>query len=140
MKLRNVLQQEAHLRANLTALDAQRQASQHLSETEMHGVREIGADLLWLAWLGRNRADLQMQLARVLARKGHMMQGLRRAFGKHQAALKLRALDMDQDRLNTRSRQERDLAELAILRRTNGPSQVRCASDILTGDVRDQNT
>lgn len=120
-KLLDLNRQEARLRSDLARLDAQRHANQRLPDPDMQGFREIGADLRWLGWVGHNRAALQTDLAQVLARKGRMMQALRRAFGKHQAALTLQAAEVERARSQRLSRQEHDLASLARLHRIKAP-------------------
>lgn len=116
-KLRDLTRQEMRLRHDLALLDAQRFSNQRVPEPNLQGFREIGGDLRWLGWVGRNRAALQTDLARVLARKGQMMQTLRRAFGKHQAALILQATEQEKIRRRALSRQDQDLAFLASLHR-----------------------
>jgi hypothetical protein len=120
-KLRDLNRQEMRLRHDLALLDAQRLSNQRVPEPDLRGFREIGGDLRWLGWVGRNRAALQTDLARVLARKGQMMQALRRAFGKHQAALILQATEQEKIRRRALSRQEHDLALLANLHRIKSP-------------------
>lgn len=121
LKMQNLNREEARLRQDLTRLDAHRLANRDLPDPQLQGFREIGADLLWQGWIGRNRAGLQTDLARVLARKGQMMLGLRRAFGKHQAALSLQDAARDKARVVAQSREEQALARLAILQRITHP-------------------
>lgn len=120
-KLRDLNRAETRLRHDLALLDARQRTNQRLTEPELEGFREIGADLRWLGWVGRNRAALQTDLARVLARKGRMMQTLRHAFGKHQAALTLEAAAREAARKQALSRQEHDLARLASLQPRKTP-------------------
>ncbi|SEL54492.1 hypothetical protein SAMN05443999_10645 [Roseovarius azorensis] len=115
-KLRDLNRQEARLRAELARLDSDYRASQRLTDSDMQGLREVGADLLWLGWVGRNRADMQIELARVLAGKGQMIRHLGRAFGRHQAALTLHAEEIRHDREKALVREENDIAALARLR------------------------
>lgn len=120
-KLRDLTRQETRLRNDLALLDARRLSNQRVLQPGLQGFREIGADLLWLGWIGRNRTDLQTELARVLARKGQMMPTLRRAYGKHQAALILQAATLETARKQALSRQDQDLALLASLHRITSP-------------------
>ena len=50
---------------------------------------DIGADVIWLAWVGRTKASLNIQLAQVLARKENSIGRLRHAFGKKMVAAQL---------------------------------------------------
>lgn len=116
-KLLDLNRQEARLRDDLARLDARQLSNQRLPDPDLQGFREIGADLRWLGWVGRSRVNLQTDLARVLARKGRMMEALRHAHGKHQAALILKAAELGKARMRALSRQDQELTLLASLRR-----------------------
>lgn len=88
-RMRRIVAQEAHLRTELAALDALRAAAGAVAVADLAGPRSVGADMLWQAWAGRARADIQIRLARVLARKGTAMRALRVAHGRSEAAAAL---------------------------------------------------
>ena len=126
-RLRALRDEEARLRMELSRLDAQARDARRLPDSALRGVREIGADLVWQAWLARHRATLQSTLAHVLARKEHAMPALQRAFGRAEAARSLRA----QARAEARKRQHRqqaalmgDLGVMARMASGSGPDQV----------------
>lgn len=85
-KLQNLLEQESKLRSDLVRIDGMRQDSLALPTEDLSGLRRIGADVQWQAWLGRKRAGLNRELALVLAQKDRMMTKLRRAYGRKLAA------------------------------------------------------
>lgn len=89
-RMRRLAAEEARIRADLAALDAGRRDARALSEADLAAPRSVGADMLWQAWAGRARAQMQMRLARVLARKGEAMRGLQAAHGRCEAAESLR--------------------------------------------------
>jgi len=89
-RMRRLAAEEARIRADLAALDAGRRDAQALPAADLAGPRSVGADMLWQAWTGRARAQMQMRLARVLARKGEAMRGLQAAHGRCEAAENLR--------------------------------------------------
>ncbi len=122
-KLQDLNQREARLRFELARLDGHYRTSQRLAESDMHGLREIGADLLWMGWVGRNKVDLQSELARVLASKGQMIRQLRRAFGRHQAALTLHANEMTHLRKQALLRQDDDIAAFTRLQQSAAPER-----------------
>ncbi len=81
-----LLAEEGRLRAALRQLD------EHLKESRESGdvsQRAIGADVVWQAWVGRKKQELNMQLAQVLAIKEHHIAQVRRAYGKVLAAQEL---------------------------------------------------
>lgn len=86
---RSLVAQEAELRIKLTKLDKQLRASQ-TGNDNCQSMRSIGADVIWQSWVGRQKADLNMQLARVLAIKEQRIAQVRLAFGKKTVAEQLK--------------------------------------------------
>ena len=76
-----IQKEETALRAELARLKDMALTARAPS-TDMIGMRSVGADLLWQGWIARGRTEKNMALARVLARKGHEVTKLRRAFGR----------------------------------------------------------
>ncbi len=75
----HLLAQEGQLRKSLRQLDV------HLAESnsrEDKSRKAIGADVLWQAWVGRKKRELNMQLAQVLAMKERHVAQVRQAYGK----------------------------------------------------------
>lgn len=89
-----VLAEENRLRSELMRLD------EHLRETRITShddtrIRAIGADVIWQAWAGRRKTELNMKLARVLAMKEHHLAQVRRAYGKLLVSRELIAQERD---------------------------------------------
>ena len=84
--MRDLIEKENKLRGALSKLEANRKAALALPATDLQPIRQIGADILWQGWVGRNREDLNRQLALCLAHKARIVSGLKRAYGKHSAA------------------------------------------------------
>ncbi|WP_371225000.1 hypothetical protein [Roseovarius sp. 2305UL8-3] len=85
-RMRDLVQQETSLRQALAQLEDHRKAALSLPAEELHAVRQIGADILWQGWVGRNREELNRQLALCLVQKARHLTALRKAYGKHQAS------------------------------------------------------
>lgn len=88
--LQPILGQEAELRAALARLDAQESQTRG-DPGQLALMRPMGADVLWQAWLARNRRDLNGRLAEILSRKEAHLARLRKSFGRAQAANDLNA-------------------------------------------------
>lgn len=74
-----LMMQENRLRSALKKLDTQLAESRASGDTPQ---RAIGADVLWQAWIGRKKRELNMQLAQVLAIKERHIAQVRKAYGK----------------------------------------------------------
>ncbi len=88
-KMQALLAEERRLRAELEQLEARRRATIVVTDECLLGYREIGADLMWQSWIGRSKAHLHADLARILGRKGQVIIRLRRTYGKYLAATQL---------------------------------------------------
>lgn len=74
-----LMAQESRLRNALHQLDI------HMSESRCNSdapQKAIGADVIWQAWIGRKKRELNMQLAQVLAIKERHISQVRKAYGK----------------------------------------------------------
>ncbi len=71
--------EENRLRSDLRQIDAQARESDHGSNA---GMRAIGADVIWKAWVGKTKRALNIQLAQVLAQKEHHIQKVKKSYGK----------------------------------------------------------
>lgn len=116
-RMQTILREEARLRAAIARLDAHHAANRGLIEADLGGLRQIGGDILWRSWVGRNKAELQSELARVLGTKGQMIRKLRRAFGKSQAAEGIRTAESAKRVRHDMARAEAVLAQIALLDR-----------------------
>ncbi|WP_170518345.1 hypothetical protein [Ruegeria atlantica] len=86
--LRPLLEAEARVQKQLARLDAQvRQSRQDSAAAE--GYRVTGTDVLWNGWESATRRQLNMELARIRAKKLSAMDALRTAFGRKQAVTNL---------------------------------------------------
>tara|TARA_R110002126_G_scaffold27055_5_gene91085 strand:- start:555 stop:971 length:417 start_codon:yes stop_codon:yes gene_type:complete len=79
--LRKLAQQESLIRAELQRLSDQEKAAFAAAPKDAP-MRAIGADVIWLGWVGRSKAQLNMALAQILAQKEHHMARVRIAYGK----------------------------------------------------------
>ena len=113
-QLRELLDQETRLRAALAQLGEQARAAGDQPEAALTGLREIGGDMVWQAWLGKQRTALQSELARLLARKERALPALRIAHGKQQAAIAMQRDAQAQARRQNRLRQSEALLGLAL--------------------------
>lgn len=79
--VQDILSEEEALRSKLAEIDQQiSKARDDISRIDP--MQTIGADVVWQAWVGRAKTQLNTQLAQVLARKSLVMGKVRRAFGK----------------------------------------------------------
>ena len=84
-KLQAIRAEETRIRAQLAALDARHKEARALPMADALPLHRLGGDMLWQVWVGRRRRDLQMQLARCLARQGAARRALQKSFGKRTA-------------------------------------------------------
>jgi hypothetical protein len=104
-KVQGLLEEEARLRKDLARLRAQSVQGRETLQTDP-SMQAVGADLLWQSWLNRTQRQLNMDLARVMARKLTAMDRVRRAFGKQSAVRSM---------LETRDRERREKARKKAL-------------------------
>jgi hypothetical protein len=95
--------QENRLRASLSQLDQQLTDSLNNGDTDQQA---IGADVLWQAWVGRKKRELNMQLAQVLAVKERHVAQVRHAFGK------VLVTDALFEQVNTQTKQKKAQSQL----------------------------
>tara|TARA_R110002110_G_scaffold11334_1_gene54680 strand:- start:829 stop:1185 length:357 start_codon:yes stop_codon:yes gene_type:complete len=74
-----LIMQENRLRASLRQLDLHLEQSRECQDVEL---KAIGADVVWQAWGGRKKRELNMQLAQVLAVKERHISQVRKSYGK----------------------------------------------------------
>jgi len=74
-----LMAQEDRLRAALRQLDIQMAESRSSADQQQ---RAIGADVVWQAWVGRKKREINIQLAQVLAIKEQHIAQVRTAYGK----------------------------------------------------------
>lgn len=86
--VKNILAEETMLRQRLAEL-AEHEKSAQAELANDPSLRSVGADSLWQSWLGRNRSDLNMRLARTLALKHDAQARLSLAFGRKLVAEEL---------------------------------------------------
>ena len=109
-KLHVVQAEENALRQTLEHLTASAQES----ETDSQDIarKSIGADQVWQHWVGRQRAQVNMQLASVVAKRMKMQEMLHRAFGRKEAAALLVKEEAKKDKAQQK---KRDLAALEAM-------------------------
>lgn len=116
-RLRAIAAEDSSLRADLAALQRDASRSAALPDDDALALRQLGGDLLWQAWVGRKRADLNMRIANVMARKLNAQQALRRSFGKAQVAQQIASKTRTKQRADRASRVQAEQQALAILRK-----------------------
>lgn len=71
--------EENRLRAQMMRLITQDQQAEAVND---NGIKAIGADVLWKAWVERSKTALNMELAQVLAQKERLLASVQRDYGK----------------------------------------------------------
>lgn len=105
-----LLMQESRLRNSLKQLDDHLAESRSSTDTPQ---KAIGADVVWQAWIGRKKRELNMQLAQVLAVKDRHIAQVRKAYGKVLVTDQLYAqTHMDAKQNKARSQLDRALSSL----------------------------
>ncbi|MEO0370907.1 MAG: hypothetical protein AAF231_05575 [Pseudomonadota bacterium] len=84
-QLLSIKAEETRIRAQLAALDDHHKRTQSLTLMDAMPHRSLGGDIKWQVWVGRRRRELQIQLARCLARQGAARRALKKSFGKRAA-------------------------------------------------------
>ena len=102
-RMQQLVADERRIRAGIAALEAACDDARALSAADLAGPRRVGADMLWQGWVSRSRQQMQMRLARVLASKGRVLDGLRRAHGRAAASERLLLAALGEER-KTRAR------------------------------------
>lgn len=129
--LAQVLAEEARLRQRLGQLEAQaRQAV--IDAQDLGALRSLGAETLWQDWALRRRAELNSELARIRLRREHAVARLGRSFGKRDALGRL------QKDAESKALRKHRAAEEAALATGSAAAGGRSGSDLLTGDLGDQ--
>ena len=77
--LRRLIQEEQRLRSELRSISEQAKAVDRDTATRMGA---IGADVVWHAWVGRMREQINLELAKVLAKKERHLANARREFSR----------------------------------------------------------
>ncbi len=110
-----LLDAEAVLRRELERLsDHEKAARSDLTALVRLGAH--GGDVIWEAWLDRQRKKLNSQLARVLAEKVEAMHALRQSEGQRAAAEKLLEMERMAARKAGQAGQDRERQEIAAQR------------------------
>lgn len=81
--------EENRLRSEIAKLDANFKKAR--DGDVQFGMTTIGADIMWQAWVGKRKAELNTKLAQVLAIKEHHLKQVQKAFGKVVVARELLA-------------------------------------------------
>ena len=88
-QLQSIVGEETRLRSELQKLAGFERENAATDPADMLALRQLGGDILWQAWIGRKREELNLCLATVMARKLMVMQKLKVSFGKRSAAQSL---------------------------------------------------
>lgn len=106
--IRALLQAEAHCRGELARLDAMIREAREQSQTP-GPMQLIGADVLFQKNIDRNRAALNRNLAKILARKETALVKVRKAFGRKHA-IELTEARLAAEEMRARANRQRDAA------------------------------
>jgi hypothetical protein len=105
--LSSILARENELRTELDRLRSL--VRETLTDSPEHmQARAIGADVIWMKWLGQTQRQLNVILAQVLAQKEVLMERHRHAHGRKAAAEKL---THDANKAKARTNRERIMQE-----------------------------
>ena len=111
--LQPLLDAEAKIRAALARLDRQNRAVQS-EAANFDRFRSFGGDVLWASWLGRQRRDLNIRLARVLVEKDEQFEQLKGLYAKVLAAETMRDAARDEAMCARARREEADRLDLIL--------------------------
>lgn len=105
----------------IARLNEQRQKINHLEQTSNDpkvdpSFRTTGADVLWRAWLDRQRRDVNTELARQLAAQDAIIQDVKKAAGRHEGMGAVLRKALHADALSQARKREEEL--LATVLRT----------------------
>lgn len=114
-KLQAIHSEEQRIRSQLAALDATQDSARDLPALKTLQQRRVGGDLLWQRWVGRRRRELQMQLARCLARKATARRHLQKSFGKSSALQKLKTNAKTRKDHATNTRRFEAMTQIGVL-------------------------
>lgn len=89
--IRDILAEEARLRAALARIDAAGASLRTAPAGPGDVVLLSGADMAWRQWAQTRKSEFNSDLARVLARKAHATARMRQAFGRNEAVRLLMA-------------------------------------------------
>jgi septal ring factor EnvC (AmiA/AmiB activator) len=84
-ELEPILVEERRLRRSLADLDEKTHKNATLPISDLTDLQRLAGDMAWRRWAAQSRTELQMRLARVLARKANKMAVVRQAFGRAEA-------------------------------------------------------
>lgn len=87
VELRQLKAEEQRIRGDLTRLSENARSVD--GDTKM-SMEFIGADVVWQAWVGRMRTELNTQLAQVLAKQERHLARVRKEFSRVQVARELK--------------------------------------------------
>lgn len=104
--LQRLAAEEARIRSALSRIDQIGRNSSN-ADADWFAIHAMGADILWQAWIVRQKTQLNIQLAQVLAQREAVMRDVRHAFGRAQVAQML----LDQDAKARRQARQKRLAE-----------------------------
>lgn len=100
---------ENQLRKAIKQIEEMRRST-NVPDASVARMQAIGADVIWLAWVGRSKTKLNIQLAQVLAQKENLQSAVRKAYGK---VLVVRQMQ-DQARADAASKRTKNQLETAV--------------------------
>lgn len=107
--LAKIQAEESTLRRQIGTLQEHRRLS-HDPDPELIPMRAIGADILWQGWIDRTQAELNMDLARVMARKVPIAKKARKDIGRRDVVSELK----DHSQIEERQAQEARRMDAAL--------------------------
>ncbi len=113
--------EELKLRRQIGTLQEHRRMS-HDTDPELIPMRAIGADILWQGWIDRTQADLNMDLARVMARKVPVAKKARKDIGRRDVVSELKDQHQDAERRADEARRMEAVLQIAAVQAALGRS------------------
>lgn len=106
--LAEITAEEARLRRQIGTLQEHRRMS-HEADPGLMPMRAIGADILWQGWIDRTQSDLNMDLARVLARKAPIAKRAKKNIGRRDVVSEMK------DEMQTRDQREAETKRMEAM-------------------------
>ena len=110
-----LVSRENQLRTAIQEIEDMRRST-NVPDASVARMQAIGADVIWLAWVGRSKTALNIQLAQVLAQKEHLQSAVRKAYGKVLVVQQMQ----DQARADAASKRTKSQLETAVVQFLQG--------------------
>ena len=120
-ELAEITAEESRLRRQIGTLQEHRRMS-HEPDPGLMPMRAIGADILWQGWIDRTQSDLNMDLARVLARKAPIAKRAKKNIGRRDVVSEMKDEMQVRDRREAEARRMDTMLQVAAVQAALGGS------------------